>query len=1111
MSKPVSRLIPLLVMAAILCPSLAAQTQKIYPPEDLSRWTVVGIGSAEVDPAEKALRLIEGKDSKGITLVSPDRFDKDFIFRFSAKPLQAKGVNIVLLAISDKDSGGPAGLPAQSDGAMGLWTSGSIADYMAAFHTGFHQPNSFIKRHPGDVLLAEARDIATAEAWYDVEFGRRGTRLWLKINGTIVCEGVDKEPALPAGGSVGFRLRGPGDGTYACLFKDVRVLQDSGAPAKNAGWYTEGDYAPTHRVRIDVANPLSADRQDAPVVVTRDEFPDISFSEPGIFVVDPALPSRPDPSREEAKRVGSGVTFKETNGHLIPFQLDDLDKDGVWDELFFMSDFRAGEARTFYVYFGAGDRGMFEHQTHAELGNYGRRSVPWWESKTMGWKLWYPTDTDLYGKRKPLLVANHENTLNISGYTAGSENGNDIMTVEDTFGAGGVCLFEDPANPASPSRPRFSPTKDQGQIKDTRYAFDIVANGPLRSTVRVRTMGWKTGRGRYGLEQLYSAYQNKSYSTVRVRFLEFDPSSPGVRFGCGIRKLANEIEFSRESGALTSLAQDVDIFDPDVQKQFATRLLVKFLGTALVVKDRYSPEYRFTTEFDGNHLLAVPKTDDLAFEYLLAAGWSEGSLNRTPAEFKDYLRRVAREYNRPIEVSGASEEYKGGPAAGATTAEAAAAGSVKVGLGEAIITPPVGVPMAGYARTGVSTGIHDDLHARTLVLEGVDKTPAVLMTLSIINLDAKVTDRIRAKINAATGIPPDNILISCTHTHSGPDPWGAGQEYIDLVVDRAAKSAVDAWQKRVPGRVGTGAAVVLELGRNDRRLEYGGLHPDPEVGLIKVEDARGRLLGVAFNYGCHPSTLSLHNLEITEDWPHYAVQHLKEAIGPNVWTAYFQSAQGDAKVGYTAELSAVGADMPIRNFWYAEVKGKQMAAAVAQALPGIATSATPDIRVASGFVDLPLRNSYPMTAKEAEAWSATAQRNLKAAEAKAADLGKRVLDKYKVDVFLSGLAVDCSRWVEKHPNPAPVRARQYAARLGDGVFVTFPCEVFSEIGLKVKQRSPLEKTFVFGVAGGMGGYIPTAEEFKEGGYTALMTRFSPKCEEVLINSSVELIKKVEGK
>ena len=74
-----------------------------------------------------------------------------------------------------------------------------------------------------------------------------------------------------------------------------------------------------------------------------------------------------------------------------------------------------------------------------------------------------------------------------------------------------------------------------------------------------------------------------------------------------------------------SLARDVDIFDPDVQKQFATRLLVKFLGTALVVKDQYAPEYRSTAEFDGNHLLALPQTSDLAYEYLLAAGWSEGT------------------------------------------------------------------------------------------------------------------------------------------------------------------------------------------------------------------------------------------------------------------------------------------------------------------------------------------------------------------------------------------------------------------------------------------------------------------------------------------------------
>ena len=394
------------------------------------------------------------------------------------------------------------------------------------------------------------------------------------------------------------------------------------------------------------------------------------------------------------------------------------------------------------------------------------------------------------------------------------------------------------------------------------------------------------------------------------------------------------------------------------------------------------------------------------------------------------------------------------------------------------------------------------------MIEASDGTPLVMMTLGIVNLDTQFTDMIRAKIKAETGIPAANILISCTHTHSGPDVDKAGEAYVAFLVDRAAKSAVEAWKGRVPGRVGTGATMVMELGRNDRRLEYGGLDPDPEVGLIKVEDAGGKLLGIAFNFGCHPSTLDLHNLEFTEDWPYYAIRHIKKALGDGVWTAYFQSAQGDVKVGYSAELSAVGADMPIRNFWYAEVKGKQMAEAVAAAVPGIATLANPEVRAVSAPIDLPQRDTYPMTPKEADAWSAAAGQNLKKAEAKGADIGKRVLDKYKVDVFLSGLAAACAHWVEKNPKPAPIRAGQWAARLGDAVFVTFPCEVFSEIGLKVKQGSPVKKTFVLGVAGGVDGYIPTAAEFKEGGYAVNMTHFSPKCEDVLIGASLELIKKV---
>ncbi len=436
---------------------------------------------------------------------------------------------------------------------------------------------------------------------------------------------------------------------------------------------------------------------------------------------------------------------------------------------------------------------------------------------------------------------------------------------------------------------------------------------------------------------------------------------------------------------------------------------------------------------------------------------------------------------------------------------------VKVGVGEKVITPPVGTPMAGYRREGVSTGVHDDLYARSLVIEGANGNGTVFMTLGIINLNERYMDEIRGMVSNKTGIPGDNIIISCTHTHSGPSIGAASEDYRRMLVDNAIASAVEAWESRVPGRVGFGSTVELELGKNDRRMEYGGLHPDPEVGIIKIEDAKGKLIGVAFNYGCHPSTLDLHNLEFTEDWPYYSIKGIKEYVGEDVWVAYYQSAQGNVKVGYTAELSAVGADMGIRNFWYAEHKGNMMTWTVLEALPEIATSGNFTVAAKSQFFDFPLLEEYHMTAKDAEKASNEAKAKLAEMEKQAEKLGVRVLDSYRVDVFVTGLQLGTAKWVESNPDPKPLTMRMQAVRLGDTAFVTFPVEVYSEIGLRAKEKSPLEKTFVIGLASGHGGYMPTKEEYLEGGYSGVMTRYSPKCEDVLINASEQLLAAVTDK
>ncbi|MBN1290539.1 MAG: DUF4861 family protein, partial [Candidatus Latescibacteria bacterium] len=169
------------------------------------------------------------------------------------------------------------------------------------------------------------------------------------------------------------------------------------------GWYTEGDYIPSTRVKVVIRNTLDFARTDCPVAISRRQMPLPNISDHWVTVVDPALPSDPEPPEEEVRKIGGWKTRAETNGHYLFYQLDDLDRDGVWDELYFVIDIASGETKTIYLYIQPPAktwlRGLYEHYTHAVVGNYERNFIPWWESKLMGWKLAYPTDVDMFGKR----------------------------------------------------------------------------------------------------------------------------------------------------------------------------------------------------------------------------------------------------------------------------------------------------------------------------------------------------------------------------------------------------------------------------------------------------------------------------------------------------------------------------------------------------------------------------------------------------------------------------------------------------------------------------------------------------------------------------------------
>lgn len=440
------------------------------------------------------------------------------------------------------------------------------------------------------------------------------------------------------------------------LLSTALIALGIGASAQNQakyGWYTEGnDYAPSQRIRITVTNPLDIAQEKCPVVVQRSQLPVQNVPERWINLVDPTLPGNEEPTLEELEAMSGYVRRKETNGHFVELQVDDLNKDGVWDEIFFLTDLKGRETREFYIYIDHYERGMMEHQVHAAIGNYGRQTVPLWESGHMGWKLWYPHSVDLHGKREPMLTAYYEYSTNKSGYYMPWELGTDIMTVAETFGAGSMCVFENPNDLERPARAYHnSPALDKGPFSESRFAYDVVFNGPLRSMIKVKTMNWNSGQGSYALEQNYTAIADKSWSIVEVKFNEFLPPGNDALFGAGIRRIMEEYKCVNKEGYAISMGRDVEarIPDEDIGDEV---LVVPWQGIGIVVKDEFKPEYHNIDGFGGNHIFKIPVTSDLSYQYMIVGAWSFGEVNNNEEDFIKYVDTEALKYNNPpiIEV-----------------------------------------------------------------------------------------------------------------------------------------------------------------------------------------------------------------------------------------------------------------------------------------------------------------------------------------------------------------------------------------------------------------------------------------------------------------------------
>jgi hypothetical protein len=195
--------------------------------------------------------------------------------------------------------------------------------------------------------------------------------------------------------------------------------------------------------------------------------------------------------------------------------------------------------------------------------------------------------------------------------------------------------------------------------------------------------------------------------------------------------------------------------------------------------------------------------------------------------------------------------------------------ALRAGYGEATITPPLGTDLTGFGfyLDRKAEIVLDDLKVRALFLDD-RKTRLLIISCDLIGLSVARSDRLRRRVAAALGLPEQNILLSCTHTHSGPATEsfpGLGRvdrNYLRRLPEAVAEASRAAAASAEEAEFGFDVEAVEPIGFNRRRKNFIEIDPWLKVGVVRQKDRRLFLL----NYACHAVTLG-PSKEVSADFP----------------------------------------------------------------------------------------------------------------------------------------------------------------------------------------------------------------------------------------------------
>jgi neutral ceramidase len=431
----------------------------------------------------------------------------------------------------------------------------------------------------------------------------------------------------------------------------------------------------------------------------------------------------------------------------------------------------------------------------------------------------------------------------------------------------------------------------------------------------------------------------------------------------------------------------------------------------------------------------------------------------------------------------------------ASAKQQAAARPFRAGAATSNITPPLGCPIVGGFAPFPATHVHDELHARCLVLDD-GATKLVLVVCDLLGIDRQVSEEARALLKQDLGIPPENVLISATHTHSACSALGKDARIISHTMDEyqrfVARRIVDGVKRAVnllrPAQIAWGTAEAPQHVFNRRwHMKPGTMPPNPFGGIdqVKMNPPAGspNLLEPA-----GPTDPAIAFIALREPggkpiavYSTYSL-HYVGGVGPGHISADYFGMYCDALArlletqGQTpafVALMANGTSGDINNINFRKPRSKQEPYAQ---MKFVAEDVAQTVHAA--LAKLRYRDQVTLAARYREPDIATRQPTQELVAWAKKTLAERPRVPGKTDLTL----VYAERTLRMAEHPGKLKLPLQALRIGDVALGTMPCEIFCEIGLEFKKRSPLQPAWLVSLSHGYYGYLPTPRHHELGGY-----------------------------